>query len=371
MPWHPSLNRLRDALAELYPHAKAMRRVADSAALPLDRVALQDEAVNDWQAILEEAVRQDAVDDLIEVVVAEYPRKRPLLMAVEAYRQRNLKPKASPPAPAATQAPSLASSPARVPSPVAAVSAPAGPLHLGAGLALDLVRVPEGEFLMGSTEADPAATDCEKPYHRLWLPEYLIAKYPVTVAQFRAFVRAAGHPIGQPEAIQGPDDHPAAWVSWPEAVAFCAWASSLSGREVRLPSEAEWEKAARGTDGRIYPWGQRWDPARCNSEEKGPGHTTPVGQYGPLGDSPYGCADMAGNVWEWTRSLWGRDASEPEFGYAYDPADGREDPDAGAGVLRVVRGGAFDSSESFLRCALRDCFNPLDHDPSNGFRVVA
>ena len=92
-------------------------------------------------------------------------------------------------------------------------------------------------------------------------------------------------------------------VSWYDVVTYCRWLSKVTGKPYRLPSEAEWEKAARGSEGWIYPWGNEWDEKLCNSLEGGKGGTSPVGMYSPAGDSPYDCADMAGNVWEWTRSL--------------------------------------------------------------------
>jgi formylglycine-generating enzyme required for sulfatase activity len=153
-------------------------------------------------------------------------------------------------------------------------------------------------------------------------------------------------------------------------VAYCQWLSEKTGQAYRLPTEAEWEKAARGTGGRIYPWGNEWDETKLNSGEGGPGDTTPVGQYSPDGDSPYGAADMAGNVWEWTRSLWGRDPNEPSFKYPYDPADGREDLDAPDGILRVLRGGAFFSDRWLVRCAYRHGDGPDFFYGNFGFRVV-
>lgn len=119
-------------------------------------------------------------------------------------------------------------------------------------------------------------------------------------------------------------------------------------------------EAARGSDGRQYPWGNEFDPARCNSGEGGPGETTPVGQY-PEGASPYGILDMAGNVWEWCSTLY-----KP---YPYDPGDGRENPEAEGG--RVLRGGAFDDGARDVRCAGRSGLYPLSLWRSSGFRVVA
>ena len=211
-------------------------------------------------------------------------------------------------------------------------------LTLADGVELELVRVPAGKFLMGSDKIG------ERPQHKLYLPEYLIGKHPVTVAQFTAFAKASGYkttaevegsgyrtgskwenvkganwqqPRGPGSDVSQKAGHPVTQVSWEDAVAFCAWAGQVSGREVRLPSEAEWEKAARGTDGRIYPWGnQAADSSYCNfnMNEK---DTTSAGKYSPKGDSLYGCTDMAGNVFEWTSSLY--------KAYPYNAKDGRED----------------------------------------------
>ena len=137
-------------------------------------------------------------------------------------------------------------------------------------------------------------------------------------------------------------DRPVVHVSWDDAVAYAEWAGG------RLPSEQEWEKAARGIDGRIYPWGDEFDAARCNSRESGIGTTTPVGRYSPGGDSPCGCADMSGNVWEWT-------ASE------YEPGSGR----------RVLRGGAFSNGVRLVRCACRVRNYPIVRLRNDGFRLVA
>ena len=151
------------------------------------------------------------------------------------------------------------------------------------------------------------------------------------------------------------------FVSWHDAQAFCEWASRESGLTICLPSEAQWEKAARGTDGRTWPWGnQPLDDKRCNynSNIKEP---SPAGMYSPLGDSPYGCADMAGNVWEWTSSLY-KD-------YPYRAGDGREDLDADD--ARVLRGGAFFNLQFNVRCASRYWLFPNYRYHLHGFRVCA
>jgi formylglycine-generating enzyme required for sulfatase activity len=238
----------------------------------------------------------------------------------------------------------------------------------------EMVLIPGGEFLMGSDlNQDQDASRSEWPQHTIHLPDYTIARTPVTNAEYAAFVEATRHraPIhwkgGRPPG--GKEDHPVVLISWHGATAYCKWLARNTGKAYRLPSEAEWEKAARGTDGRIYPWGNEPpDEKRCNFDNN-VGDTTPVGQYSPQGDSPYGVTDMAGNVWEWTRSLWGRAWEEPGFRYPYAPGDGRENPEAGDDVRRLVRGGAFDHDSRVVRCAYR--YRNLPDDPYwfQGFRV--
>jgi formylglycine-generating enzyme required for sulfatase activity len=238
------------------------------------------------------------------------------------------------------------------------------------------VAVPAGPFLMGSTDQqikqpirdglDKDIASMEVPQHRMELPEYLIGKYPLTNIEYQAFVEETGHvPPRHWDGTNPPEekgDHPVVNVTWQDAVDYCDWLSKKTGKAYGMPSEAEWEKAARGENGSIYPWGDEFDPAKSNTSEAGHGSTTPVGQFSPQGDSPYGCADMAGNVWEWTRSQY-----RP---YPYDPKDGREELDAPQDTHRVLRGGSFDVDRRFARCASRYRGDPDDWVIDVGFRVV-
>lgn len=158
------------------------------------------------------------------------------------------------------------------------------------------------------------------------------------------------------------------YVSWDNAVAFCKWATTVVGARytsplsIRLPTEAEWEKAARGTDGRLFPWGNEPpDQTRCNFGQN-VGDTTPVGRYSPRGDSPYGCADLAGNVSEWCADWYGS-------GY-YRSAPARNPPGPANGEYRVVRGGAFSYAPHYLRAAHRSSGDPISRYGSVGFRCV-
>ncbi len=186
--------------------------------------------------------------------------------------------------------------------------------------------------------------------------------------------RATGAPIIM---AKGKMLHPVVNVSWYDAQKYIAWFNKNyqpelpDGYRFCLPSEAEWEKAARGFDGNEYPWGDAFDDKKCNTSEGGKGDTTPVGAYSPQGDSPFGCADMAGNVWEWTRSLWGADSGEPAFKYPYRFDDGREDESADKSSRRVLRGGSFLDDSWDARCSVRFNFVPDLFSNSDGFRVCA
>jgi formylglycine-generating enzyme required for sulfatase activity len=253
----------------------------------------------------------------------------------------------------------------------------------------ELVPVPAGPFLMGTSEAQVAAMlerfdwagefkekgwfADEQPQHERTLPAFEIGRYPLTNAEYAAFVRATDHaPPRHWREGQLPDelaDHPVVNVTWHDARAYVDWLREETGQPYRLPSEAEWEKAARGDDGRLWPWGEKWDPARANCKPAGPGATTPVGQYSPAGDSPYGCGDAAGNVWEWCSSLWGDDPAKPAFGYPYRAGDGRENLDSGG--LRIVRGGSWGvDNPGVVRCASRNWHFPDGRSDSFGFRVA-
>jgi formylglycine-generating enzyme required for sulfatase activity len=223
-----------------------------------------------------------------------------------------------------------------------------------------LCEVPAGPFLMGSDpKRDPRPSDNEKPQHSITLPAYQIARYPVTVAEYACFVRA-----GQQEPSDWKNqltklDHPVVNVSWHDAMAYAKWLAERSGQPWCLPTEAEWEKAARGSDGRIYPWGDQFDQACCNTSESGIKTTTPVGSY-PGGASPYGVLDLAGNVWEWTSTLY-----KP---YPYNEADGRESVNSTDN--RVLRGGSWLLDAWFARAAYRFIWLPDDFDVPGGFRLV-
>jgi formylglycine-generating enzyme required for sulfatase activity len=235
------------------------------------------------------------------------------------------------------------------------------PIHL------ELVRVPAGGFLMGSDPAkDKLSCPDEQPQHRVYVAEFYIGKYPVTEIQYATFMAATGHsaPHGWKEENKTPSNarnYAVVDVSWYDAVAFCEWLSQETDRAFRLPTEAEWEKAARGNDARIYPWGN--DPPTnelCNFNDSM--MWTEAGSFSPQGDSPYGCADMAGGVWEWTQSI--------HRAYPYDSADGRENLEAEG--RRVQRGGCAGDPLEYVRCALRNYENP-DHRGygyGTGFRLV-
>ncbi|NCC37506.1 MAG: formylglycine-generating enzyme family protein, partial [Chloroflexia bacterium] len=247
-----------------------------------------------------------------------------------------------------------------------------------------LVKVPAGPFLMGSSDADTMAHSDEKPQHRLVLPDYWIGTTPVTNAQFRPFVEGDGYtnraywteagwqwregdkiikPDYWDDAKWNGDNYPVVGVNWFEAVAYVRWLSAQTGHPFRLPSEAEWEKAARGSEGLIWPWGNRWEAGRCNSEEAGIAKTSPVGQF-PGGASPYGALDMAGNVWEWCATQSGK-------GYPYQLEDEWQAAYLEGDKVRKLRGGSWYREQKFVRASYRNDVTPRSRNSSNGLRVAS
>ncbi|MBM4054021.1 MAG: formylglycine-generating enzyme family protein [Planctomycetes bacterium] len=281
----------------------------------------------------------------------------------------------------------------------------------------DMIFIPEGKFLMGSTKADieklleldksieTYRLNNEMPQREVFLNAYYIDKYPVTNAAFSQFIESNGYKDKRywseagwqyvldtnllesddiDNILSGDKDCPVVNVSWYEAEAFAHW----SGK--RLPTEAEWEKAARGTDGRIYPWGNEFDKTRLNCAEAKIEKSTPVMQY-PQGQSVYGCFDMAGNVWEWTAAWYdsqyyliapdknpqGPDVPEEK------PYSGRPE-EVGVSIYelksslskiltecKVIRGGSWNGSGIVhIRCANRDYDEPSFKSDIIGFRCA-
>lgn len=271
---------------------------------------------------------------------------------------------------------------------------------------IDFVRIPGGEFVMGSKDDNELAWGDEHPQHVFDIPyDYWVARFPVNNALFVEFVRATAfetraeregwgwvwnvegeewenqagacwqRPLGARSSLIGLEDHPVVQVCWYDVRSFCDWLTQkcLSelplGYRVRLPGEAEWEKAARGTQAREWPWGNEFDPVRCNSREGGKVCTTPVQAHSPQGHNLYGVAGMSGNVWEWTITLWGEDREQAAFGYPYHSDDGRESVEAGEKVYRIIRGGSYKDDLKGVRCACRD-LDPPGYSLSNlGFRL--
>jgi formylglycine-generating enzyme required for sulfatase activity len=273
------------------------------------------------------------------------------------------------------------------PRPAPPKSKPSSPaiIEIAPGVTMEFVEVPAGNFLMGSSDADPDAEADEKPQHELHLPTYWIGKTPVTNKQFRPFVEGDGYsnpdywtkdgwqeknrvqPYYWRDKKWNGAEYPVVGIAWYEAMAYVAWLRTRTGDDCRLPTEAEWEKAARGTDGRIYPWGSVWEEGRCNYARGGlmgifaAQQTSPVGKF-VNGASPYGALDMVGNVWEWTRSEF-RD-------YPYDADDGRENVDALAGKWFTLRGGSWYWDRTGVRCAARYRGFPGGSGSDGGCRVL-
>ena len=260
------------------------------------------------------------------------------------------------------------------------MSAPAAP---------DLARIPAGDFLMGAADAE----EDERPVHRVYVSEFFIGRFPVTHDEYARFVRATGYPApairGLPLVAAGGRDglfkelaapyvwnhneppaghgsHPIVLVRYDDALAYCRWLTEVAGRAFRLPTEAEWEKAARaGADGWRYPWGDDIDESRCHflgdpagKRQRG---TRPTGTYPP---NAYGLYDVAGNVWEWVSDWY-----SPEY---YGSGEARDPRGPASGNMRIVRGGSWVNADvAMLRCAYRHKVPPDTYAYSVGFRVAS
>jgi len=221
-----------------------------------------------------------------------------------------------------------------------------------------MVLIPAGQFTMGRDDAVPD----EQPTHRVSLDAFYIDRYEVTVAQYAKFVESEDSepPFLWQEARRGPnDENPVLGVDWHEAAAYCRWAGK------RLPAEAEWEKAARGTDGRIYPWGNDPPtPAHANfghETTKGYAALAKVGSF-EKGKSPYGVYDLAGNVWEWVADRY------DEHYYQRSPEQNPRGPTTGP--LRALRGGAWNSAPTVLASTNRNANVPSARRSDVGFRCA-
>jgi formylglycine-generating enzyme required for sulfatase activity len=216
-----------------------------------------------------------------------------------------------------------------------------------------VVRIPGGEFQMGSgdSEGDPS----EHPRHVVRVNGFLMDKTEVTWGQYKRFLAASSRPPPKSPVWGMPEALPASSITWPEASAFCDWVGG------RLPTEAEWERAARGDDSRQYPWGNTFDPWRCNTRDGGPHAPTPAASY-PESVGPYGVLDLAGSVSEWC-SDW--------YAEGYDAKGPVENPTGPkAGTTRVVRGGNWMSPSAWVRVASRMGTEPTWPGPMQGFRCV-
>jgi len=255
-------------------------------------------------------------------------------------------------------------------------------------MAPDLARIPAGDFLMGASDADAD----ERPVHRVYVSEFFIGRFPVTNDEYARFVRATGHPSPAVRVLPmiaaaaqdatfedlaaqyvwvndqpplGRGGHPVVLVRYEDGMAYCAWLSQTLGRLVRMPTEAEWEKAARGgVEGGRYPWGNEIDPSHANylvdPSAKNQRGTKATGTYTPNG---FGLCDMAGNVWEWVADWYGSEYYAA--GDARDPQGPRES------AMRIVRGGSWVNADvKSLRCSCRHPVPPDTYAYSIGFRIV-
>ncbi len=224
---------------------------------------------------------------------------------------------------------------------------------------MPMVLVPAGEFTMGDNQGD----DDERPAHRVYLDAFSMDQYEVTVGMYAAFLKATGTAPPPDWKIMNQAQHekrPVVNATWADAATYCKWAGK------RLPTEAEWEKAARGNDGRTYPWGND-SPTRLHAsfgKTKWDNHAAlvPVGTFED-GKSPYGIYDLAGNVSEWVSDWY-------DYGNYYKNSPGQNPKGPTTGDFKVIRGGSWNSDPQFLRTASRYANWPTVQDDNNGFRCA-
>ncbi len=238
----------------------------------------------------------------------------------------------------------------------------------------ETIYIPPGSFIMGR-QVGPGVPEFESPQGQVFLPAYRMSMYPITNNEFVKFIRQT-HRLTAPEMgwegqnpPKGQGEYPVRGVSWFDALDYCRWLSEQTGRKYSLPSEAQWEKAARGSDGRLYPWGDDWQPGRSN---QGNSHTAPVGSF--PAQNAFGLYDLVGNVLQWTTSLWGEKRLNPDPQYVYPwQDDERDDLEANKQLRRVLRGSAYSDPPQLCTCTARRSFLPADRGQPgkwHGFRIV-
>jgi len=252
---------------------------------------------------------------------------------------------------------------------------------------LQVARIAAGEFVMGADDGE----EDERPVHRIYVDDFAIGKYPVTNAEYAQFVRETGHPSPAVRSLpliagahesdfrsvaagyfwnngtppEGRERHPVTLVGFDDATRYCAWLAEKTGQPVRLPTEAEWERAARGgLEGKRFPWGDALDAERAHflpdASAKSERGTAPVGLYPP---NAFEIHDAAGNVWEWVSDWY-----SPNY---YQHAEYINPQGPETGIMRIVRGGAWVNADSqYLRCAYRHKIPPDSYAYSIGFRIA-
>jgi formylglycine-generating enzyme required for sulfatase activity len=234
------------------------------------------------------------------------------------------------------------------------------------------IEIGEGVSCFGSDELDPFASVNEKPLREVFLSTFKISKYPTQMSQYANYLKDNGLPFpqawgpiaksGWPSLVEERGEYPVTNISWEMANAYCQWLSVICGENVCLPTEAEWEKAARGEDSRIWPWGDEFDPSLCNCLESGRDDFCPVTEYQD-GASPYGCMHMAGGVWEWCY-----DFHSP---IAHLNAQMINPVNLIPAYQRVVKGGSAFCAKEIVRPACRDWTNSINQGGGDdGFRVI-